>query len=907
MQTRIMAVICMVPVCMVLAATNTWNPTSGTLFQEAANWSPSAVPGASDTAVFSGANKYAVTFNGSVMNADVTVGSPVAGTDADFDLNGWHWSITGTLGFGAAGDAGIATFGNGTLEVENLVYVRNAQKLVLNGASSHFKQGIGTENNGSIEVGGGGHVFGPVTAANVSNKGLLIRGNTPPDAPSFRLTNGTVSVTGHFSADLNKKIWISLESGTLGVQKGAYGVVLEGPVTLDVHSNAVFENLSGRYYFGRRKGLSTLNILGGAVSNTANAHIGSAYARGATGVVNLVDGTFYSSGTMGFAGTSGDETNAVGIMRQSGGRVHMGSTLQFGYGVGSVGIYTQSGGTAWCNQLRLGNKNYSGSQGIVYLDGGTLALNDIPYLGSGNGCTGCIYQTGGELLVSNWVYVGVATNAFGLYHFKGGNAQLNASVSLGHVTSGSGQMIIEDSGLSVAGKVYVGYGVSSTGELVVAGGSFALPTAKQYIGMGSNSLGRLCVTGGEMTFGNDVYVGTAGGAHGVVYLTDGVLASDGTSHGYRLGEVSGATGELVVVGGQLRALNMYSILAGCTEGAYGSVTISGGTNDIRSLRIGHQCGQGLLRITGGETYVTNEVDYTFTFANAGVSPLSRFELAGGVLTARLISGGSGYTEALFDGGVLRCACDTTAFFQGFNLAALTERGATIDTDGYSVTVAQPLTNEVGYAGSFTKRGEGTLTLSSAGNTFTGLVTVTKGVLAAGAGGRIYLDGGAVIEEGASLNLAAGMLRTFTTSPGTVSRIDGALILPDPDGTLTNGVGATICGSGVVTGSVVFASGSAWAHDKADGTASAGPLRITGDILLEEGATVALTGYSEDDLRAGVPILEAVGGIVIQVPDRTPIPVTLDGVQHCHWRTKVSNGGRTLSAAFVPIGTMIRIR
>jgi len=905
MTLWLMAAACVAAVWSVRAATHTWSPASGTLFQEAANWSPSAVPGAADTAVFSGANTYAVTFNGNVTNAGVTVGSPVAGTDAAFDLNGWLWTITGTFGFGAAGSAGVATFGNGALEVENNVNIWNAQKLILNGGTSLFKNRMITQVGGVIEVGGGSHVFGPSKPEEAAAKGLLLY-SSPLGGPSLRVTNGIVRVTDQLTTVIDHKVDISLEGGTLRNESGAYGFVMEGPGTLDVHSNAVLDIRGKRCYFGRRKGLSTLNILGGAVSNTApaNAHVGSAYAPGSTSVVNLVDGIFYSSGSMGFAGTSGAQTNAVGILRQSGGRVHMGSTLQFGYGVGSVGIYTQSGGTAWCNQLRLGDNNGSGSQGLVYLAGGTLALNSPPYLGSGNGCTGCIYQTGGELLVSNWVHVGAATNAFGLYHFKGGNAQINSSVTLGYVTSGSGQMIIEDSGLSVAGRVDIGYGESSTGELVVAGGSFALPTGEQNIGRGSNSLGRLCVTGGEMTFGNDVYVGAAGGAQGGVYLTDGVLASYGTSHGYRLGQVSGATGELVVAGGQLRALNRYSILAGCAEGAYGSVTISGGTNDIRSLRIGHQGGQGLLRITGGKTYVTNEVDYTFTFANAGVSPLSRLELAGGVLTTRAITGGGSYTEALFDGGVLQCACDNASFFQGFNLASLTARGAIIDTDGYAVSISQAFANEAGYAGSITKQGEGTLTLLSAGNTFTGLVTVTKGELAAGPNARLYLNGGVVVEERASLNLAAGMLRTFTTSPGTVSRIDGTLILPGPDGTLTNGGGATLCGGGVVTGSVVFASGSAWAHGKAWGAASAGPLRVTGNVTLEEGVTVALTGYSVDDLKAGVPLLQAAGTGTLQVPGL--IPVTLDGASHRYWWAKMSNDGKTLSAAFIPMGTMIRL-
>ncbi|MDD4016810.1 MAG: hypothetical protein PHV28_02590, partial [Kiritimatiellae bacterium] len=118
------------------------------------------------------------------------------------------------------------------------------------------------------------------------------------------------------------------------------------------------------------------------------------------------------------------------------------------------------------------------------------------------------------------------------------------------------------------------------------------------------------------------------------------------------------------------------------------------------------------------------------------------------------------------------------------------------------------------------------------------------------------------------------------------------------------VGATLCGGGVVTGSVVFASGSAWAHGKAWGTASAGPLRVTGNTVVEEGVTVALTGYSVDDLKAGVPLVEAVGTGTLQVPGL--IPVTLDGASHRYWWAKMSNDGKTLTAAFIPMGTMIRL-
>jgi PAS domain-containing protein len=62
---------------------------------------------------------------------------------------------------------------------------------------------------------------------------------------------------------------------------------------------------------------------------------------------------------------------------------------------------------------------------------------------------------------------------------------------------------------------------------------------------------------------------------------------------------------------------------------------------------------------------------------------------------------------------------------------------------------------------------------------------------------------------------------------------------------------------VVTGSVVFASGSVCGRSETD---PVGTLRVAGDVTFEDGATIALTGYTLEDLEAGIPLLTVSGTI-----------------------------------------------
>jgi len=369
--------------------------------------------------------------------------------------------------------------------------------------------------------------------------------------------------------------------------------------------------------------------------------------------------------------------------------------------------------------------------------------------------------------------------------------------------------------------------------------------------------------------------------------------------------VKTADSTLAITGGMLAMTNSGGLTVGNALGSSGTLEISGGTNLVNSMLFGN-VGNALVRITGGYTWTTNRLVVGSNWGSTG-----RVELTGGVLAVSTIDGRSptttpnpgGISKILFDGGTLQHTGYLYDFkdemVSGFGEASLTDRGAVIDTAGGIRKISQALSNEVGYAGSIFKKGAGKLTLASSENAFTGRVAVQEGELAVSGG--VYLTGGVAIDAGAVLNLAsAGALRGTVTALGTVSRIDGALTLKS--GTvLTNGAGAAMGGTGVVTGSVVFATGSVYARNKADG---AGVLRVKGNTVIQNGVTVALTGYTLDDLAAGIPLVQAVSTGTLQVSEK--LPVTLDGASHPYWWAVVSADGKTLAARVISLGALIKV-
>jgi len=826
------------------------------------NWNPSTgVPGMADNAIFP-AGTYGVSFAGSVTNATVTVGPDV---DAAFDLGGQTWQLTNAFSF--ASGAGTARFSGGTLEVTKTntatgVLTPNPganQRLILNSGTSRFYGTVGTASSGggTIEVNGGDHTM---------LNGLNLYA-APAGGESVRITGGSVTVEDNSPAPALDMRLTLLASSKVKVEGGSLTVKTTtdfyNDSTVEVYTNATFT--TALINLARSGSKSTLNILGGSVTNTGMA-IGQTTVnhqpKPSTGVVWLANGVFHTGSI-----TLGTVSNSVGILRQSDGLFQT-QALSLGSGERSLGVYTQEGGTARCSAIYAGAG--PGALGEVDVAGGALTVQGTVYIGNGNRGTGRLLQSGGSVLCN----------------------QLRA----GAVAGSTGEVSLTGGTLASKAESYIGYTGGAYARMAQSGGELIVSNSL-VLGSEAGSAGVFTNTGGRIWLSNLLYVGNYG--YGRMYFNGASIESPS---GITVGNFGASTGELTIAGGLLPMTNA-TLTIGSQSGSRGTVTISGGTNLFKTISTGIY-GNALLRIEGGYSETTNRsIVGCFAFST------SRVELAGGVLAVGEIDGRmnyanpvGGYAELLFDGGTLRHTGDGSgSLVYAFNKATLTGRGAVIDTFGANRPVTQTLSNETGHAGSFTKTGAGVLTLTSPDNAFTGRVAVEQGELAVS--GAIYLTGGVAVEPGATLNLASATVRDAMTAPGTSSRIDGVLRLKD-GGALTNGVGASLCGGGVVTGSVVFAEGSAWAQDKSESAGYTHPLHVTGDTVFRAGTSVALTGYTVEDLKAGVPLVKAVGSGTLRVPGL--IPVTLDGASHRYWWAKVSNDGKTLTAAFIPMGTIIRL-
>ncbi len=266
-------------------------------------------------------------------------------------------------------------------------------------------------------------------------------------------------------------------------------------VTFDVASSTV-----GNLSIDLTNGAGTASTLSISASNTLNA-------------TSILVG--------GYNGTAVPATAGRGVVIQSAGAVNVSSVsdLVLGYGAGSLGTYTFSGGTLVAGQSEFiglngtgtftqsGGSNtinagviggfdigaFAGSTGTYNLDGGTLVSLKSEYIGDSG--VGNFNQTAGSNLIGGGsdLYIGFSTGGRGVY------------------TLGSGSLTAGD------GNEYIGY--NATGDVLHFGGKFIqsgdstntlLSSRTLYLGRNPNSTGNYIISDtAHLTTGN-VVVGLSG-------------------------------------------------------------------------------------------------------------------------------------------------------------------------------------------------------------------------------------------------------------------------------------------------------------------------------------------------------------------------------------------------------------
>jgi fibronectin-binding autotransporter adhesin len=475
-------------------------------------------------------------------------------------------------------------------------------------------------------------------------------------------------------------------------------------------------------------GVSTLTLSG----STAGAQL--TVGRDGSGTLQIG-----GSGTHTVAGGAfiGYTTASSAIQGSGSVAIGSGATLRIDGGSGSTIVGSGAGA--------LG-----GSGAITIAAGGELFFN------GGSGRNLIIADTlGGNVSMGKVDVSGVLNVAAG--EMIVGRGQGGGGTGSGMITVNAGGVVTTNDWTKFAADIPFGPAGGGQAQLVMNGGTF-------------NKLG-----GGRLVFGN--YDGTgeviqSGGVINVAGATEGInigafgvrgigiyTLSSGTlsvSSGLlSIGKGGGSQGTFTMTGGLVQKSSPQDFEIG--EGGSGAMTVTGGLVDVQAgdLAIGVWGGTGNLTIGGSGTVRAGNV----VFSKNAATPLSTLTLnAGGRLEASRITSvnANALTVVTFNGGQLVATGNQPAFMSGISSAFLDAGGATIDTQGFAVSMAQPLSG----AGGLTKLGSGTLSMTGAGS-YTGPTTVSEGGLVMT---TAHTGGGAMtVAAGATLGVTvAGSLNSQLT-------------------------------------------------------------------------------------------------------------------------------------------------
>lgn len=367
--------------------------------------------------------------------------------------------------------------------------------------------------------------------------------------------------------------------------------------------------------------------------------------------------------------------------------------------------------------------------------GGSLNANGTWILLGGNGGgTGTLnVNSGGSLTSTTDIRMGRTTSGTGILNVNGGS--VNVANIIGESNS---QVNISNAGTVTTATVTAG---TST-QITLASGGTLTTTGDISMRASTNSIDG---TTSNMTSGAQIFIGRTGGT-ATMNMSAGTLQS---KTWLVIGINSGASGVLNMSGGTVNA---------ATDGTSFSTIGAGGAT-------------GTVNLSGG-TY--NDLNKTVLGENAGGT--GNFNISGtGILHTKRIEVGAGAGNITFNGGTLRARANDTDFIDSVATTTINAGGATIDSNGFNITIA----DNMGGTGGLTKSGTGKLTLSAA-NTFAGATTVSAGNLEVTGSltSSITVNSGAILSgtgsTTGSLTLNAGStLAVNTTTEFTANGVNFA--------------------------------------------------------------------------------------------------------------------------------------
>ena len=780
------------------------------------------------------------------------------------DTNSFDVSLMGVIGGGGkltkSGDGtlflgGANTYGGGTTVSGGVLLgtTTSLQGNIVNDATVGFSQSTDgvyagvISGSGNLLKTGTGTVT--LTGANTYAGGTLVSGGV--------LLGTTTSLQGNIVnnasvgfAQGTDGVYAGNMSGTGGLTKTGTGrVMLTGTNT----------------YTG-----GTL-VSGGALFGTAESLQGNIVNNAAVGFDTTSNGTYAGSmsGSGVLAAFGAGTLILTGNNTYTGGTTILGgNTLQLGNG-GSTGMIAgnvdiESGGVLAFN--RSDNISFAGNIGgdgaVAFMGPGIVTLTGLNTYTGGTAITGGIVQANAD---------SVFGTAGAMLTLAGGTIQATASFSIARPITLAGPGGTFDSNgnaLTLAGAI------TGTDALVKVGaGSLILSGANDY--------------SGGTTVSGGILQGTTTSLQGNITNNAAVVFNQSIG-GIYAGSMSG-TGSLTLSGPgnvTLTGANSYSggttvsggTLTGTTTSLQGNITNNAAVvfnQSISGIYAGSMSGTGSLTLSGpGNVTLTGANSYSGgTTVSGGTLTGTTSSLQGNIVNNASVvfnqsangtyagnMSGSGNLTKTGAGNVTLTG--TNSYTGGTTVSGGTLTGSTTSLQGDITNNAAVVFNQTSsgtYAGtmsgggSLTKTGAGTLILA-ANNTYTGVTTISGGILQLGNGGTAGMIAGDVINNGVlAFNRSDNVVFAGNIS-GT-----GSIAYMGP-GTVTLTGSSTYSGGTMISGGTVQAgSDSAFGAAGTTLTVVGGTIQATASFTIARSITLTTPGGTFDTNGNTLTLQGAISG------------------------------------------------
>ncbi|MBB5035635.1 autotransporter-associated beta strand repeat-containing protein [Prosthecobacter vanneervenii] len=803
-----------------LTGTNTGANTIGAVIGD--NGAATAlVKSGAGTWVLTGANSYTGT-------TTINAGSLQAGGGG----------TSGNLGTGA-----VTNNGNLTFNRSDAITVAN----VISGTGSVTQAGAGTTTMSGANSYSGATIInaGVMNVTSLANGGSNSNlGASSSAATNLVLNGGTLQYSGAGSAATDRLISVSTSGGGLDASGGG----------------AVNFSNTGSIGFNSQSGARTLTLTGtNTGSNTLAAAIAdnggaTALTKSGTGSwtlsgsnsytgVTTINGGVLSVTTLANGGTSsniGASTNAASNLVLNGGTLQYNSTATTNtdrlFSVGTAGGTISVPVVGTLNLTNTGNIGFNGQSGARTV---TFAFSDSPSNAGNIVLSSAITDNGGATSLLKANSFGILRLASNNNTYTGTTTINGGSVSIGALggstgSIGSGNIIINGSGtlaVSRSGTVNLSQTISGTGGVILNGSAaLTMSGTNTYTGF-TNILG----SGGVLTVSD---IGNGG-------VPSGIGASSSAASNLLITTLS----TLRYVGAGASTDRLFSVSGGASgvgtidasgtgplvftnTGAMGFASSTGtrtlilsGTNTQNNTMtpvIGDNSGATALTKSGAGTWVVAGANsYTgVTTVSGGV--LSVASLANGGSNSNLGASTNAATNVVLNGGTLQytgAAVSTDRLFSvgtsggtldasgtgavnftntgslGFNSQTGTRTLTLTGTNTGANTLAAVIGDNSG-ATALTKSGAGTWVLTGA-NSYSGVTTVSGGVLQVGNGGTSGTLGSGSVTDNASL----AFNRSDAVTVSNVISGTGSVVQAGAGTTTLSGAnsysGATVINAGIL--------------------------------------------------------------------------------------------------------------